>query len=146
MVLVFAEARYYVLINKTHLERVKNPKQIPPPPHHLLLHLGFLFCQLVSMADADGSRLNLGSPTVPRGRGRPRGSKNKTATDAIGSPSSIPVKRHPSRPVGSNNKPRCLVLSQVQARLLVMPLLLSRGYTHFSVLPARSAMKFNGCR
>jgi hypothetical protein len=58
------------------------------------------------MADADGSCLNLGLPTAPCGRGRPRGSKNKTAADAAGSPSSIPVKRRLGRPVGSKNKPK----------------------------------------
>jgi hypothetical protein len=95
-----------VLINKAHFGEGKNPKQIPPPPHHLLLHLGFLFCPLVSMADADGSRLNLGSPTAPRGHGRPRGSKNKAAPAAIGSSSSAPMKRRPGRPAGSKNKPK----------------------------------------
>jgi hypothetical protein len=58
------------------------------------------------MADADGSRLNLGVPTAPRGRGRPRGSKNKIALDAAGSSSSVPVKRRPGCPVGSKNKPK----------------------------------------
>jgi hypothetical protein len=58
------------------------------------------------MADADGSRLNLGVLMAPRGHGRPRGSKNKTALDAAGSSSSIPVKRRPGRPVGSKNKPK----------------------------------------
>jgi hypothetical protein len=43
MGLVFAEAHYYVLINKAHLAMVKTPKQIPPPPHHLLRYLGFSF-------------------------------------------------------------------------------------------------------
>jgi hypothetical protein len=56
------------------------------------------------MADADGSCLNLGVPTVPRGHGRPRGSKNKTAPDATGSSLSAPVKRRPSRLAGSKNK------------------------------------------
>jgi hypothetical protein len=46
MGLILAKAREYVLINKAHLARVKNPKQIPPPPHHLLLHLGFLSSNL----------------------------------------------------------------------------------------------------
>jgi hypothetical protein len=46
MGLILAEAREYVLINKAHLARVKNPKQIPPPPHHLLLYLGFLSSNL----------------------------------------------------------------------------------------------------
>jgi hypothetical protein len=60
------------------------------------------------MADADGARLNLGSPVAPRGRGRPRGSKNKnkTTSAAAGSSSSAPVKRCPGRPPGSKNKPK----------------------------------------
>jgi hypothetical protein len=58
------------------------------------------------MADADGSRLNLGSPVAPRGRGRPRGSKNKTTPVAAGSSSAAPVKRRPGRPPGSKNKPK----------------------------------------
>jgi hypothetical protein len=95
-----------VLINKAPLARVENPKKIPPPPHYLLFHLGFLVFQLVSMADADGSRLNLGVPTAPHGRGRPRGSNNKTAADAAGSSSSVSVKWCPGRPVGSKNEPK----------------------------------------
>jgi hypothetical protein len=35
------------------------------------------------MADASGSSLNLGAPVEKRGRGRPRGSKNKVSTDAV---------------------------------------------------------------
>jgi hypothetical protein len=60
------------------------------------------------MADADGSRLNLGSPVAPRGRGRPRGSKNKNnATPATaGSSLAVPAKRRPGRPPGSKNKPK----------------------------------------
>jgi hypothetical protein len=58
------------------------------------------------MADADGSLLNLGFPMTPRGRGHPRGSKNKTAPDAVGSSSSAPMKRRPGRPVRSKNKPK----------------------------------------
>jgi hypothetical protein len=58
------------------------------------------------MADADGSRLNLSVPTAPRGRGHPRGSKNKATPIAAGSSSFVPVKRRPSRPVGSKNKPK----------------------------------------
>jgi hypothetical protein len=60
------------------------------------------------MADADGSRPNLGSPVAPRGRGRPRGSKNKNNTTpaAAGSSSAAPVKRRPGRPPGSKNKPK----------------------------------------
>jgi hypothetical protein len=58
------------------------------------------------MADANDSRLYLGVPTAPRGRGRPCGSKNKTAAAAGGSSSSAPVKRRPGRPAGSKNKPK----------------------------------------
>jgi hypothetical protein len=58
------------------------------------------------MADADGSRLNLGSLVAPRGRGRPRGSKNKITPTAAGSSSAAPVKRRPGRPPGSKNKPK----------------------------------------
>jgi hypothetical protein len=58
------------------------------------------------MADADGTHLNLGFPMAPRGRGRPRGSKNETAPAAVGSSSSAPVKRHLGRQVGSKNKPK----------------------------------------
>jgi hypothetical protein len=60
------------------------------------------------MADADGTRLNLGSPVAPRGRGRPRGSKNKSSTTSVaaGSSSAAPAKRRPGRPPGSKNKPK----------------------------------------
>jgi hypothetical protein len=58
------------------------------------------------MADPDGSRLNLDSPTAPRGHGRPRGSKNKISPAAVGSSSSAPMKRRPGRPAGSKNKPK----------------------------------------
>jgi hypothetical protein len=43
---------------------------------------------------------------VPRGRGRPRGSKNKTTLAVVGSSSSVPVKRHPGCLAGSKNKPK----------------------------------------
>jgi hypothetical protein len=58
------------------------------------------------MADADGFCLNLGSPVAPRGRGRPRGSKNKTTPAAAGSSSAALVGRRPGRPPGSKNKPK----------------------------------------
>jgi len=59
------------------------------------------------MDDAGGSRLNLGSPIAPRGRGRPRGSKNKPkASDAAGTSADAPVKRRRGRPLGSKNKPK----------------------------------------
>jgi hypothetical protein len=60
------------------------------------------------MADAEGSRLNLGSLVAPRGRGRPRGSKNRSNTTlaAAGTSSDAPAKRRPGRPPGSKNKPK----------------------------------------
>jgi hypothetical protein len=58
------------------------------------------------MADASGSRLNIGAPVEKRGRGHPRGSKNKATAIAVVALSSAPVKRRPGRPVGSKNKPK----------------------------------------
>jgi hypothetical protein len=59
------------------------------------------------MADAQGSRLTLGSLVAPRGWGRPRGSKNKKTTPAAaGTSSDVPAKRRPGRPLGSKNKPK----------------------------------------
>jgi hypothetical protein len=60
------------------------------------------------MANAEGSRLNLGSLVAPRGRGRPRGSKNRSNTTlaAAGTSSDAPAKCRPGRPPGSKNKPK----------------------------------------
>jgi hypothetical protein len=58
------------------------------------------------MADASESRLNIDAPVEKRGRGCPRGNKNKTTAAAMGASSSVLVKRRPSRPVGSKNKPK----------------------------------------
>jgi hypothetical protein len=58
------------------------------------------------MADADGSRLNLGAPVEKRGCGRPCDSKNKITSAATVAPSSALVKRRPGRPAGSKNKPK----------------------------------------
>jgi hypothetical protein len=44
------------------------------------------------MADVSGSRLNLGALVEKRGRGRPRGSKNKIVSAAAVAPSSALVK------------------------------------------------------
>jgi hypothetical protein len=57
------------------------------------------------MADASGSRLDIGAPVEKRGRGRPRGSKNKATATTLVASSSAPVKRCPDRPIGSKNKP-----------------------------------------
>jgi hypothetical protein len=58
------------------------------------------------MADAGGSRLNIGAPMEKRGRGRPHGSKNKPTIPAVVASSSAPAKRRPGRPTGSKNKPK----------------------------------------
>jgi hypothetical protein len=58
------------------------------------------------MADAGGSRLNIGTPVKKRGRGRPRGSKNKPTILAVVALSSAPTKRRPGRSVGTKNKPK----------------------------------------
>jgi hypothetical protein len=58
------------------------------------------------MADAGGSRLNIGTLVEKRGRGCPHGSKNKATIEAVVASSSAPVKRCPGRPAGSKNKPK----------------------------------------
>jgi hypothetical protein len=58
------------------------------------------------MADASGSRLNIGAPMEKRGRGHHRGSKNKPTIPAVAASSSALTKRRPGRPVGSKNKPK----------------------------------------
>jgi hypothetical protein len=58
------------------------------------------------MADASESCLNIGAPVEKWGRGRPRGSKNKTTTVVVVGSSSVLVKRCPSRLTGSKNKPK----------------------------------------
>jgi hypothetical protein len=64
------------------------------------------------MADANEPQLNIDAPVVKRGRGRPRGSKSKTADAAMGASSSALVKRSPGRPAGSKNKPKVLDTSR----------------------------------
>jgi hypothetical protein len=56
------------------------------------------------MADAGGSQLNIDATVEKRGRGRPRGSKNKSKDPAVAASPSAPVKQHPGRPLGSRNK------------------------------------------
>jgi hypothetical protein len=58
------------------------------------------------MADAGGSHLNIGAQVEKRGRGRPRGSKNKSKDPAAVASPSAPAKWRPGRPVGSKNKPK----------------------------------------
>jgi hypothetical protein len=58
------------------------------------------------MADAGGSRLNIGASVEKRGRGRPHGSKNKPMIPVVAASSSAPTKQRPDHPVGSKNKPK----------------------------------------
>jgi hypothetical protein len=58
------------------------------------------------MADASGSCLDIVTPVEKRGRGRPRGSKNKAIATTLVASSSDLVKRCPGRLVGIKNKPK----------------------------------------
>jgi hypothetical protein len=99
-----------VLINKARLVIGKNPNLVfsfsAAPSSFSQTHIGFLFLTPASMADASGSRLNLGAPVEKWGRSRPRGSKNKASTDAVVASSSALAKRHPGHPTGNKNKPK----------------------------------------
>jgi hypothetical protein len=68
------EGPIYVLINKAHLAIGKTPNPVfifsAAPSSSSQTHLGFLFPTPASMADASGSRLNLGTPVEKRGCGR----------------------------------------------------------------------------
>jgi hypothetical protein len=92
------------------------------------------------MADADGSRLNLGSPVAPRGRGRPRGSKNKNnATPAAtGSSLAVPAKRRPGCPPGSKNKPKVIgVAPSSSAPPAAAPAAVPRIFSFFCIAMAQ---------
>jgi hypothetical protein len=59
------------------------------------------------MADTGAIDLDTGDVVEKHGRGRPRGSKNKSKdASMVVSSSSTPVKRRPGRPLGSKNKPK----------------------------------------
>jgi hypothetical protein len=58
------------------------------------------------MADAGSSHLNIGVQVEKWGRGRPRGSKNKSKDPVTVASPSVPIKRRPGRLVGSKNKPK----------------------------------------
>jgi hypothetical protein len=59
------------------------------------------------MADASVIDLDTGALVEKRGRGRPRGSKNKPKDiSMVASSSSALMKRRPGRPLGSKNKPK----------------------------------------
>jgi hypothetical protein len=141
-----------VLINKAPSGKGKNPNQIPPPPHYLLspsrVFLGLI---LALMADADGSCLNLGSPVASRGRGHPRGSKNKgnTTLATAGSSSAVSAKCRPGRPLGSKNKPK--VIGSSPGPIAPPPATCAAPTTPpesflSSALPWRSAARFSACR
>jgi hypothetical protein len=101
-----------VLINKTRLLRVKNPNPITSFSFRRIIFFVFnssrvsSFPPPASMADAGESHLTIGAPMEKRGRGHPRGSKNKASVGAALASLSAPVKRHPGRPAGSKNKPK----------------------------------------
>jgi hypothetical protein len=71
-------------------------------------HLGFFLSSERSFLMADAGDVNLGTGVLmeKRGRGRPRGSKNKSKDAPIVASSSASVKRHPGCPVGSKNNPK----------------------------------------
>jgi hypothetical protein len=59
------------------------------------------------MADAGVIDLDTDAVMEKRGRGRPRGSKNKRKDlSMVASSSAMPMKRRPGRPLGSKNKPK----------------------------------------
>jgi hypothetical protein len=59
------------------------------------------------MAGACVIDLDTGAVVEKRGRGHPRGSKNKPKdVSMVASSSSAPMKRRPGRPLGSKNKPK----------------------------------------
>jgi hypothetical protein len=58
------------------------------------------------MADAGGANLDAGVQMEKRGRGRPRGSKNKPKDPSTVASLFASMKRRPGRPVGSKNKPK----------------------------------------
>jgi hypothetical protein len=58
------------------------------------------------MADVGGANLDADVQMEKRGRGHPRGSKNKPKDASTVASSSASMKRRPGRPVGSKNKPK----------------------------------------
>jgi hypothetical protein len=58
------------------------------------------------MSDPGVVNLDTGALMEKRGRGRPRGSKNKSKDASLVASSSASMKRHPGRPLGSKNKPK----------------------------------------
>jgi hypothetical protein len=99
-----------MLINKARLAIGKNPNPVLSFSAALSFssqtHLRFLSPTPASMANASGSRLNLGTAVEKRGHDHPHDSKNKASIDALAASSSALMKRHPGHPAGSKNKPK----------------------------------------
>jgi hypothetical protein len=70
------------------------------------------------MADAGGSQLNIDASVEKRGRGRPRGSKNKSKDPTIATSPFAPAKRHPGRPLGSMNKTKMSIAAPGPSALI----------------------------
>jgi hypothetical protein len=58
------------------------------------------------MVDAGDANLDVGVLMEKRGRGHPRGSKNKPKDAFLVASSSASAKRRPGRPLGNKNKPK----------------------------------------
>jgi hypothetical protein len=78
------------------------------------------------MSDAGVVDLDTGAMIEKRGRGHPRGSKNKPKdASLVASSLSVSTKRHPGRPLEVRTSPSHLsLLPRMQSLLLAMPLLL----------------------
>jgi hypothetical protein len=108
------KAHLRLLINKVH-RLAKEKTLIPSLPTFSAAsssssksHLGFFLSSECSFPMADAGDVNLGTGALmeKRGRGRPRGSKNKPKDASLVPSSSASVKRRPGHPVGSKNKPK----------------------------------------
>jgi hypothetical protein len=99
------------------------------------------------MADTDAIDLDTGAVVEKRGRGRPRGSKNKPKdASMVVSSSSAPVKQRPDCPLGSKNKPKhsaSLWMQMLHATVLLLFLLSMCSL--FSLLLALNAVSSSVC-
>jgi hypothetical protein len=90
----------------------------------------------ISMADTGVVDLDADVVVEKRGRGRPRGIKNKPKVISQAASSSAPIKRHPGHPLGSKNKHRSST-SQVNE-----PLDVSAAPLHPSLPSTRTVFSF----
>jgi hypothetical protein len=109
----FIRAHLRLLINKVHKLFRENPNPfiisfLRRIVFFLQIHLGFFLSTEPSFPMADAGDFNLGTSVLmeKRGRGRPRGSKNRPKDASLVALSSASVKRRPGRPLGSKNKPK----------------------------------------